>query len=415
MRHLATLWASLCLVCTAAEAPPAHLNSDQRIALYEKQLRAAPGDAGVQNLLASAFLQKLRETTDFAYLNRASTLVDRVLAVDPRSYDALRLSVEIETQRHNFPKAAQLARDLSTRNPGDSGALGLLGDSLMEMGRYAEAERVYQRMLSSRADLTSYNRMAWYTFVTGDSAHALSWMALAVQAGSPVPENLAWCLVEFGDMLAKTGHSDEALGEYRKALVTVPGYHRALAALGRRYAAGGEFDKAIDNFRKAQTVIPLPDYTHALAILYAHTGRAREARQQEQLLDVIDKLGQANGEKANRALAVDFADEDRNLDEALRLARGELAVRGDVYTWDAMGWVLYKSGRFPEAEEASAKALALQTPEPLFLYHAGVIAVAAGDVRKGRQLLEQALELNPRFSWPQAGEAGATIAKLVIH
>jgi len=415
MKHFATLFAFLCLACAAAEAPPVHLSTDQRIALCERQLSAAPDDAHVQASLASAFLQKLRETTDFAYLNRASALVDRMLAADPSSYDALRLSIEIETQRHNFPKAAQIAGDLTARNPSDSGALGLLGDSLMEMGQYDAAARVYQRMLSLSPNITSYNRVAWHAFVTGDSALALSWMAMAVMAGSREPENLAWCLVEFGDMLAKTGHPAEARNSYRRALDTLPGYHRALAALGRQYAAEGEFDNAIDSFRKAQAVIPLPDYAHALAILYERKGRTTEAEQQRELLDVIDKLGQANGEKANRMLAMDFADEDRNLDEALRLARGELAVRGDVYTWDVLSWVLYKSGQVKDAGEASAKALSLQTPEPMFFYHAGVIAIAAGDAVRGRQLLERALALNPRFSWPQAGDAGATIAKLVIH
>jgi len=113
----------------------AHLTADQRIAAYEKLLKTSPNDSKIQADLASAFIQKLRETTDFAYLNRASTLVDRILAADPQSYDGIRLSAEIETHRHNFPKAAQLAALLTDRNPSDSGAFGLLGDSLMETGQ----------------------------------------------------------------------------------------------------------------------------------------------------------------------------------------------------------------------------------------------------------------------------------------
>src|SRR6185437_9321906 len=99
----------------------AHLNADQRIAFYENALKATPNDAKVQADLAAAFIQKLRETTDFAYLNRASALVERILAANPQSYDGVRLSAEIETHRHNFPKAAQLAERLTERNPSDSG------------------------------------------------------------------------------------------------------------------------------------------------------------------------------------------------------------------------------------------------------------------------------------------------------
>lgn len=421
MKHFVLLCSVL---CAAAVTPPvARLTADQRIALYERQLKGAPNDPKVEGALASAFIQKLRETTDFQYLNRASVLVERILAADSRSYDGIRLSAEIETHRHNFPKSAQLAGDLTVRNPSDAGAWGLLGDSLMEMGQYDAAGKAYQRMFVLGPNLASYNRIAWHRFVTGNGAEALSWMAMAVQAGSSTNENLAWCLVEFGDMLFKSGRAVDAHAAYERALATLPGYHRALAALGREYAATGDFAEAVDSFRKAQAVIPLPDYAHALAILYDRLGRTSEAEQQRKLLDVIDKLGQANGEKGNRMLAMNFADENRNLDRALALARAELETRKDVYTYDALSWVLFRDGRQQDAEQASARALAMHTPEPMFLYHAGVIALAGGRADGGRALLERALALNPSFAWPQARDArlrlgspsGATITQLVIH
>jgi tetratricopeptide (TPR) repeat protein len=383
----------------------AHLTADLRIATYEKLLQQAPNDAQVQASLASAFIQKLRETTDFAYLNRASTLVDRILAADPQSYDGTRLSAEIETHRHNFPRAAGLAALLTERNPSDSGAFGLLGDSLMEMGQYDSANQAYQRMLTLSPNLASYNRIAYQRFVTGKSDEALAWMSTAVQAGSPTAENLAWCLVEFGDMLFKTGRTADAHAAYLMALQNLPGYHRALAALGREYASAGDFRKAVENFKQAQAVIPLPDYAAALEMLYAKLCRPSDAEQQRKLIDVIDKLGQVNGEKGNRALAVVYADENRNLDRAVQLARAELETRKDVYTQDALSWVLFRAGEQKEAEEVSAKALAFHTPEPMFLYHAGVIAMAAGNAERGKDLLRQALALNPAFSYAEAQDA----------
>ena len=87
----------------------------------------------------------------------------------------------------------------------------------------------------------------------------------------------------------------------------------------------------------------------------------------------------ANGEKANRTLALILADNGRNLTRALDLARAEFDVRNDLYSWDALGWVLYKSKQFAEAAKASEKALAQNTPEPAFYFHAGMIAEANGD------------------------------------
>jgi tetratricopeptide (TPR) repeat protein len=211
--------------------------------------------------------------------------------------------------------------------------------------------------------------------------------------------------VEFGDMLFKTGHTADAHTVYDRALETLPGYHRAYAALGRFYAATGEYQRAVENFKKAQAVIPLPDYAAALETLYGKLGKTGEAAKQRELLDVIDKLGTANGEKGNRMLAVDYADENRNLDRALELARGELQTRQDVYTYDALSWVLFRAGRQKEAEEASAQAIARNTPEPMFLYHAGLIAMAGGRTEEGEERLRRALALNPNFAYPQAEDA----------
>ena len=64
-------------------------------------------------------------------------------------------------------------------------------------------------------------------------------------------------------------------------------------------------------------------------------------------LSEVLSLGRANGEKGNRALALVYADQNRNLDRALELIRGELETRKDVYTYDALSWVLF-SKRPPE-------------------------------------------------------------------
>jgi tetratricopeptide (TPR) repeat protein len=389
----------------------AGMSSDERIAYFETSLKDTPNDATVQAGLASAFIQKMRETTDFAYLNRAAAIVDKMLSTDPASYDGIRLSAEIETHRHNFPRSAELASKLLERNPSDAGALGMLGDSLMELGQYYDAGQAYEQMLVLAPNLASYNRVAYHRFVTGDAKQALNWMAMAVASGSPTPENLAWCLVEFGDMLSKTGRAEDARAAYAQALQALPGYHRAHAALGRVLAAEGKFEEASANFQKAQAVIPLPEYAEALEAIYNKLGKTAEAAQQRGLIDVIDKLGRVNGEKGNRALALVYADQNRNLDRALELIRGELETRKDVYTYDALSWVLFRSGRQKDAEEASRKALAQHTPEPMFLYHAGMIAIAGGNAEAGKALLEQALDLNPAFAYPQALDARSILLK----
>ena len=75
----------------------AAMKTDERIAYYEKMLKEHAGDAKAEAGLAAAFIQKMRETTDFAFLDRATAVVNQILKADPKSYDGLvRLLAEIE-------------------------------------------------------------------------------------------------------------------------------------------------------------------------------------------------------------------------------------------------------------------------------------------------------------------------------
>ncbi|HJY08536.1 MAG TPA: tetratricopeptide repeat protein, partial [Bryobacteraceae bacterium] len=188
-----------------ATAELAGMKTDDQIAFLQRKLKTWPANPQTLGLLAAAFLQKLRETMDPVYLQHSASVVDKLLSADPKSYVALRLENEIDMQRHEFPQVAERARELLQRNPSDAGTVGLLGDALMEQGKYQEAGNVYKRMVELSPNMSSYNRVAYHRFVTGNTAEALSWMYQAVRAGGDSPEIQAWCLVEFGDLLFKTG------------------------------------------------------------------------------------------------------------------------------------------------------------------------------------------------------------------
>jgi tetratricopeptide (TPR) repeat protein len=376
--------------------------TDERIATYSKAVAAQPGSAHLQGLLARSYIQKMRETVDFSYLDKASTLVEGVLARDPGNYEALRLRSEIDMERHEFARVAEYSQEMSRFAPDDPANWGTLGDALMELGRYPEAGETYAKMLSLRPDLASYNRAAWYHFVTGHLDDAIALMKSAIAADSPAAENVAWCWNDLGNIYFKTGRLREAEEAYGKALAAFPGYYPASAGMGRLRAAQKRWKEAIDNYRRAQATVPMPEFAAALEDLYALAGNAAESRKQRELLEAIDRMNRASGERTNRNLALIFADHDRNLDRATELADNEIKVRPDVYTQDAVGWVRYKQHRYEEAEAAAEKAIALGTPEPAFYYHAGLIAEALGRTQEAATRLEKATHLNPDFDPVQA-------------
>ena len=354
----------------------ASMKTDDRIAMYSLMSKTKPDDAHYQVLLAGAYVQKTRETTDYSYLDRAAAILNSILSDDRTNYEAQRLQVETLLERHEFAKAAEASHRLTRIGPSDPWNWGTLGDALTEMGEYNEAGDAYQKMVSLRPDLASYNRAAHFRFLYNDVPGAIAIMNKAIEAGSSSPENVAWCMVDLGNIYWKNGQLKEAGDSFRNALRTFRGYHPAYAGLAKVLAAGGDSAGAAENYKRAQAITPLPDYAAALYDLYRQGGQDEMAKQQLALLDAIDKVSRATGETANRNLVFAFADRDIKLDRALELAQGELQFRRDIYSYDALAWALYKNHRYPEAQEYMRKALALQTPEPLFRQHAAAIAQA---------------------------------------
>src|SRR5579863_9255548 len=286
----------------------ASLKTDDRIAMYSLMAKTKPDDPHYQVLLAGAYVQKTRETTDYSYLDRAASILNGVLTDDATNYEAQRLRVETELERHEFAKAAESSRHLIRIAPNDPWNWGTLGDALTEIGDYDAAAEAYQKMVSLRPDLASYNRAAHFHFLYNDVPGAIEIMKKAIEAGSSSAENVAWCMVDLGNIYFKTGQYPQAAKQFTDALRTFRGYNPAYAGLAKVQAETGDLKSAIENYRRAQQITPLPDYAAALYDLYTKTGLPALAQKQMDLLDAIDRVSRATGETANRNLVFAFAD-----------------------------------------------------------------------------------------------------------
>ncbi|HMJ60595.1 MAG TPA: tetratricopeptide repeat protein, partial [Bryobacteraceae bacterium] len=274
----------------------AQASTDERIKAYETLLKASPGDFKLEAGLVPAYLQKLRESADFTYLDRASRLVNGILEKDGGNFTAMRFQNEIDLERHDFKAVAERAVDMTKYAPSDQGTWGNLGDALMELGEYERAGQAYMRMFALRPNLASYDRMAYFRFVAGDVASAIALMTDAVAAGDVVPANTAWCSAELGDMYFKTGKLHEATAAYREAVRLFPALHRAYAGLGKVEAAEGHTEAAIREYEKAQSIVPLVEYAGALEDLYGAAGKTSKAQGQHELIGTIEKLGKVTNE-----------------------------------------------------------------------------------------------------------------------
>jgi tetratricopeptide (TPR) repeat protein len=275
------LWFSGFILAVGAFAQVPTITTDQQITLYQSWVTKDPADISSRTLLAGAYIQKTRETTDFGYLDRASKILDGVLK-EHQDYEALRLRNIVELTLHHFSKAAEYAGAMTERWPGDVQSWGTLGDARLEMGQYDAARAAFAKMLELKPGLMSYNRVGFYRFITGDPEAGIELMKKAVDAAAKYPENKAWCLVELGNIYFKTSRWDEAEESYNQAIAIFPSSHAAYAALGAVAAARGDFPKAIEKYKRAQSITPMIQYAGALFDLYTALGKTSEARRRGQ-------------------------------------------------------------------------------------------------------------------------------------
>jgi tetratricopeptide (TPR) repeat protein len=316
----------------------------------------------------------------------------------------------LSAARHNFAAALVWGEQAVKEGSYNASAYGVTGDALIELGRYPEAFRTFQRMIDLRPDLSSYARASYARELQGDVAGAIADMQLALQAASS-PSDAAFAGYQLGDLWFNSGHLDRAQAAYARAVAQDPTYVPAREGLAKVAAASGEYARAISLYGWVIDHMPLPQYVIALGDVYIAAGKPADAAQQAALLGVEERLARANG--VNLDLEAATYDADHGLAAvALQAARAEWNRRHSVLVADALAWALYANGRYAEARSYSMRALALGTRNASFWFHRGMIERALGHRVAARDALARALEINPSFSIRWAPVAKRILASL---
>ena len=359
---------------------------------------------------AGRAMRTARETGDPTWYGHARAAVDRALDIDPDDPAARRIKAWVLLGQHEFHEALVLAEQSLAREPRDWMSWANLTDACVELGDYARAVDAADRLAALRPGVAAYTRVAGLQALLGDRATAITTLEVAVAAAERAePETLAWTLVHLGHEHLALGDADAASRAYERALDTFADYHLALAGLARARAAQGRIADAIGLATRAVERVPSPALHGLLADLHAVAGDAREADRELDLVRVMERLAAVQGVSYGRETALVLADHDRDLADALGIARADHARRPDVYGDDALAWTLYKTGRHADAKRAAARALRLGTEDASLHYHAGMIAAALGRPRSAARHLERALALAPAFDIRQAPMARAAL------
>lgn len=376
-------------------------------AIAAREITARKADAPAEWIaLGRLWVREMRERADPGFLLNANAAIDLALAHAPADRAALDLRAIVLQAEGRYEDARLLARKLADEDGKDARAFGTLGDVLIDLGRIEQAAGAIDHMVDLKPDCASWSRQARLRWIEGKAEDSVALAKKAIDAGRGEPdlepvarvaEQAATVRWMQGKLAAADALFDEALGLQAN-------HAPALVGKARIALARGDAKRAIELLEQAFSASPLAETAWLLGDARAAAGDADGAKKAWE--DVVSA-----GQKSDRrTLSLFWSTRDEEPVEALRLADAERNARSDGETVDAYAWALHRNRRFAEARLQSDVALRPGTKDPRFLFHAGAIAIALGDVATGKKRIQEALALNPKFDVAAVAEAACLLS-----
>ena len=323
---------------------------------------------------------------------------ERALKLAPQNpYTELRLG-QLALSAKQFKTARGHLQRALALNPKQSEVHAALAQVYLALGekdaatRHAQAAQIptkYNAMPDplykevEKAGVSKY----WFTrrgrkfFMAKDFERAVEELAVVVSEDEKNP--LIWYL--YGVSLLGTGRDMEAVAALERAL----------------FASRGNDHQNENDLLKIY---------NSLAIAHGRSGNPELA---EPYLRKALALNPASIRAMNN-LAFYYAENDRNLDEALNLARKAAEVGpedgGHPMSLDTLGWVYFKRGNHAAALKTLTLALRFIPDSPTVYYHLGMAYFGNRDARNALKAFKIALKLSPNF--PEADETKAMIQQI---
>lgn len=372
----------------------------EKVGELNDRIKKEPGDVKPRLQMAVIYLSEARITGEHPYYYPAILqILDGVLAMDPRNFEATTFKASVKMSQHQFAEARELAEKARQINPNNAYVYGVLVDANVELGNYDEAVAMSDKMQALKPSLESYSRASYLREIYGSYPGAISAMKLAVQAGLPGSEPYCWSKNILGHLYETTGQLADADREYAGILLLRPSYAFAMAGQARVMKARKEYDKALALLGKAAAIMPEFSFHEEMATIYALQGD--QAKAQKKYADVVTMLN----EDARSGHAVDLElcklyTKSGQLDSALVYGLKEYQRRPkNIDVNHALAWVYFNQKNPKKAQEHIQVALRTGSKDPELLQQAGAIELALGHADQSQKLVAAARKTNPNYTF----------------
>lgn len=340
-------------------------NLDARIEVLDAQLQRGD-DAGVRGNLAAALLLRFRIIGRVADGERALEFAALAASAAPELPDLHLVHAAALSAFHRFAEAEHALALAEAAGASADGLARLRRDLWMAQGRYDQLQDDFANSDQPVADFYELAHRADLRLMQGDLPGASRWYRTAqdfYQDVDPLP--LAWLYSQQGIALLRHGQYAQAKPFFEAAYQRLPDYYLASEHLAECEFRLGNLERARELYRAVIAQTENPEFVAALAELEEHAGRPGIAAAARKDAEDGYRALLARQPAAYAQHAAEFLLAIGKADEALALARQNLALRQDIGSLILMASAAAAAGAREEACAAAARVRAsgLAPPE----------------------------------------------------
>ena len=301
-------------------------------------------------------------------------------------------------QKQLEPARTQFLALLKTQ-PDNVGALYALGIVSLQLEDARGAEQYFKRFLAVLEKSPGEDR---------DPFKALMMLSQIAEARNDIPGAIAWldkvdsstsggyldARLRRAQLMARSGDLDGARKTLADTKVDDPAAQGQLLLVDAQLLRdGGYVQSAYTVLQNA--LVRFPDNPELLYDYALLAERLDKLDLMEASLRRVMQIAPDN-QHAYNALGYSLAERNIRLPEALALIERALQMApGDPFIMDSMGWVQFRMGNLPAAEDALRRAYAVR-PDPEIAVHLGEVLWQKGDKDEAQKLWREAQGKDPK-------------------
>jgi tetratricopeptide (TPR) repeat protein len=275
----------------------------------------------------------------------------------------------------------------------------LQADLDLQEGKYEEAMAGYGNAILEDRSWDNLARLAYLKGKMGDEGRAEQlYLEAEDEITAKEMRSYAWVELQRGLLDLAHGRYEDTWAHYSQAKEAYTGYWLVEEHIAELFGAIGKFSEAIKLYEKVVVRVEKPELKQAIGELYELMGKPSEAEawNKEAVFGYLESAQRGHVHYYHH-LADFYSDVREEGGEAVKWARKDLYLRPNFATEAALAWALYRDGQIADAFDLINKALTSGARDAQLFYKSGMIYLAAGRSDEGKNLLEQAAQINPHY------------------